>query len=147
EDNNSVGFTELVSAENQRLAGVERHECSLFYVVRAPQCSILSSCSLSLPLPDSYTRYLAKTVARPRNEKKPNISVIVVMKTDEANAGSTLAARSPSGTSVPAVAATNMLMIIAMPRTSPRVGFPRTIQTTPAATVPSTTPLPRPTRA
>ena len=41
------------------------------------------------------------------------------MNTDEASAGSTLAARSPSGTSVPAVAATNMLMTIAVPSTTP----------------------------
>ena len=54
------------------------------------------------------------------------MSVIVVMNTDDASAGSTLAARSPSGTSVPAAAATNMLITIARPSTSPSVGLPRT---------------------
>ena len=58
------------------------------------------------------------------------MSVIVVMNTDDASAGSTLAARNPSGTSVPAAAATNMLMIIAIPSTSPSIGLPRITHTT-----------------
>src|SRR5688572_12987497 len=72
--------------------------------------------------------YRANTVASPRNDRKPKTSVSVVMNTDEASAGSTFAARSPSGTSVPAVAATNMLMIIAAHSTSPSTGLPREIQ-------------------
>ena len=39
--------------------------------------------------------------ARPRNTKKPTTSVIVVMKTLDATAGSTPTRTSPSGTSVP----------------------------------------------
>ena len=60
-----------------------------------------------------------KSVLRPSHEANPNTSVSVVMKTDEASAGSIFIARSASGMSVPAVAATNMLMIIAAQRIEP----------------------------
>jgi hypothetical protein len=59
---------------------------------------------------------LRKSVPSPSHDAKPNTSVSVVMNTDEASAGSTFIARSASGISVPAVAATNMLMIIAAHR-------------------------------
>ena len=95
------------------------------------------------PVPDAESphsiadgcRNLRNSVPRPRNDRKPNTSVNVVMKTDEASAGSTFSARSASGISVPAVAATNMLMTIARPRIEPehRVAL-RTSHTTSAAT-------------
>ena len=47
------------------------------------------------------------------------MSVSGVMKAEEASAGSTLSARSPSGTRVPAVAATNMFMIMASAQDQP----------------------------
>ena len=52
------------------------------------------------------------------------------------------AALRPSGTSVPAAAATNMLMIMAAHRTRPSSGLPRVTQTTTAATRPRMTPFP-----
>ena len=67
---------------------------------------------------------------RPSHEANPNTSVSVVMNTDEASAGSTFIARSASGISVPAVAATNMLMTIAAQRISPSQTSPFQIQTT-----------------
>ena len=75
-------------------------------------------------------------MASPRNDANPTTSVNVVMNTDEPSAGSTLSAFKPSGTSVPAVAATNRLMSIAMPSTRPSIGSPFVAQATPAATNP-----------
>jgi hypothetical protein len=52
-----------------------------------------SICSRQSSIAYSTFRYLRKTVASPRKEKNPNMSVSVVMKTDEASAGSTFSAR------------------------------------------------------
>src|SRR5688572_18729730 len=120
----AIGLTELVGAKDQRVGCVQRHETRLF-----------------------YARNLMKTVASPRKEKKPKTSVSVVMNTDDARAGSTLAARSPSGMSVPAVAATNMLMIIAAAMITPSHGLPVQSHTTSPATTPQPTPLAIPTAA
>src|SRR4051812_18838835 len=88
-----------------------------------------------------------KMVQRPSHDANPKTSVKVVMNTDEASAGSTFMARSASGISVPAVAATNMLMSIAAPRMAPSQTFPFHIQTTMAPTRPQAMPLPMPTPA
>ena len=101
-----------------------------------------------MPCPTFYlARYFTNTVARPRNEAKPTTSVNVVMNTDEASAGSTFRAFRPSGTRVPAVAATNMLQTMAMPSSRPSIGSFLVAQATPAATVPSASPFPTPMSA
>jgi hypothetical protein len=69
------------------------------------------------------------------------------MNTDDASAGSIFIARNASGISVPAVAATNMLMIIAAPMITPSAGLPFQIHTTMPATRPQAMPFATPTTA
>ena len=68
----------------------------------------------------------------------------MVTTTDEASAGSRFAARSPSGTSVPAAAATNRFRIIANPSSRPSTASPLASHATIAARMPSRSPLPMP---
>src|SRR5688572_31554881 len=99
EDNDTVGFAELVRAKNQGVGCIQRHE-GIY-------------CTGNASLQPHQVRREYRCQAQVGKEAEDIGSV--VMKIDDASAGSTFAARSPSGTSVPAVAATNMLMIIAAP--------------------------------
>src|SRR5439155_12116278 len=96
EHHDPVRLGELIGAQDQRVGGVDGH---------------------------GY-RNRKNTVPSPSHDANPNTSVSVVMKTEEASAGSTFIARSASGIRVPAVAATNMLITIAAQRIAPSHGLP-----------------------
>ena len=79
EHHQTIGLAQGVGAQNQGVGGVEGHEPRYFTVVFS----------------EPRGRYCANAVARPKKEKNPNTSVIVVMKTDDASAGSMFTARKP----------------------------------------------------
>ena len=105
------------SAKDQRVAGIGPHRLPGRADGHPPLArNLLIISSLHRTTDDSDLRGSPRTVRRrlavmqvrtkilprPRNDRKPKTSVNVVMKTDDASAGSTLSARRPSGISVPA---------------------------------------------
>ena len=80
-----------------------------------------------------------------RNSRKPDTSVAVVTKTEDASAGSTLSQRRVSGISVPTIAATTMVPIMASASARPIRGSPFQTQETPAIRRPIIRPLAEPT--
>ena len=71
-----------------------------------------------------YVNSLIKMAASPRKEKKPKASVKAVTKICEPNAGSDLNHFKLRGISVPTRVPTKMFIIIARPRTIPKMGIP-----------------------
>ena len=64
-----------------------------------------------------------KIVANPKKKKNPKTSVTVVTNTADANAGSTFTFFNITGTIKPAIVATTIFKIIAVPITIPNIKF------------------------
>lgn len=88
--------------------------------------------------------YIKSIVAKPKNTKNPIISVAVVTKIELAIAGSIFTDFRIKGTSAPKSPATNRLVIIAIPKTSPSMGGAWKNVATTAATMPTMTPFKSP---